>query len=113
MTVEAIPPCELLDVIEAILEPNRPATLRPDVLADLADLLAAWHANAPVPHRVADALLDNFVAGSLDPEHCSGAPQVPPQPPLSDAPAHPPWRIEWSDDFLTLDASTQAIAHTA
>ncbi|WP_295952536.1 hypothetical protein [Rhodoferax sp.] len=129
-------PHELLDVTEAEFERDRPtlglpdalplsqaaplgelsAVALPQALADLSDLLAAWHASEPVPRRAVDALLGDI---PVDAEYAHVAYKAQLLPLLGDAQAcqlpgatgdlaRQPWRVEWSTDFLTLDHPTLA-----
>lgn len=132
----ALAPHELLDVTEAEFERDRPtlglpdalplsqaapvgelsAVALPQALADLSDLLAAWHTHEPTPRRAVDALLGDI---PLDAEYAHVAYKAQLLPLLGDAQAvqlpgatgdlaRQPWRVEWSTDFLTLDHPTLA-----
>lgn len=119
----AIAPHELLDVVEAEFERDRPAaavaedlpdaqaapvgTLSavalPQELGALADLLAQWHNDAALPHDVADALLGETpqdtryaqVAYKAQLLPLLGDPQAAGLPGLTGALARQPWRVEW------------------
>lgn len=99
-------PHEWLDVTDAEFERNCPPMHRPDTLpqalADLSDLLVAWHAREPVPCRTVPALQEHPDGSRLDTEYHHPAYQAPRAPLLGDAQTRPPWRVEWSSDFLAL-----------
>ena len=80
---------------------HRPDTL-PQALADLSDLLVAWHAQKPEPRLTVPALQEHPDGSRLDTEHHHPAYQASRAPWLGDAQARPPWRVEWSSDFLAL-----------
>lgn len=134
MGLVALSPHELLDVTEAEFERDRPtlglpdalplsqaaplgelsAVALPQALADLSDLLVAWHANEPATRRAVDALLGDT---PLDAEYAHVAYKAQLLPLLGDAQAvqlpgatgdlaQRPWRVEWSTELLTLDHPT-------
>ena len=123
LALMAIAPHELLDVVEAEFERDRPmaavaedlpdaqaapvgtlsAVALPLELGALSDLLAQWHTGAPLPHEVADALLGETpqdtryaqVAYKAQLLPLLGDPQASGLPGLTGALARQPWRVEW------------------
>ena len=91
---------------EAEFERNCPPMHRPDALppalAELSDLLVAWHAQKPVPRLTVPALQEHPDDSRPDTEYHHPACQAPRAPLRGDAQVRQPWRVEWSSDFLTL-----------